>query len=170
MTTLPARVHVFGDDIDTDVITPGRFLGSTDPAVLAKACFAGLTDDFAARVSLGDLVFAGENFGCGSSREHAPIAIKAVGIGCVVARSFARLFFRNAINVGLPVIECAAAVDAARDGDEASVDLARGTIDVAGKRFGFLPLEPGVLAILQAGGLMPLLRARGATPTTMGIG
>jgi 3-isopropylmalate/(R)-2-methylmalate dehydratase small subunit len=153
-------IHLFGDHVDTDVIIPARYLNQSDPAQLATHCFEPIASAFHERVRSGDIVFAGENFGCGSSREHAPIAIKATGIACIVARSFARIFYRSAINIGLPVVVCPSAVEVARDGDRARVDVERGAVDVGGARFTVAPYPAEVLGIIAAGGLVPFMRRR----------
>ena len=127
-----ARVFRFGDGISTDAIMPGRYNLTTDPAALAKACFIENRPDFHETVRQGDVIVAGNNFGCGSSREHAPLSIKASGVSAVVARSFARIFYRNAVNLGLPVIRCADLHDAVQDGDEVVVDTEHGTIVAGG--------------------------------------
>lgn len=163
------RVHKFGDHVDTDVIIPATLLGKTDPESLARGCFSAVYPGFSARVQPGDLLFAGENFGCGSSREHAPLAIKATGIGCVVAASFSRIFYRSAINVGLPIAICPAAVPKAQDGAPASVDFVAGTVTVAGESFPFPPFPPEIVGILESGGLVGFmikrLKAEQATGT-----
>src|SRR5206468_6432773 len=125
----------FGDAISTDAIIPGRDNVTTDPAALGKACFVEARPDFAASVRPSDVIVGGRNFGCGSSREHAPMAIKAAGIQAVVARSFARIFYRNAINIGLPVLQCDAVYDAVADGDSVSIEIRSGSIEVNGKMF-----------------------------------
>ena len=122
------RVHKFGDNIDTDVIIPARYLNSSDPAELAKSCMEDIDPDFVKRVQKGDIMVANKNFGCGSSREHAPIAIKAAGVSCVIAETFARIFYRNAINIGLPIIECKEASEGIEDGDDVEVDFDSGMI------------------------------------------
>ncbi|HIT88972.1 MAG TPA: 3-isopropylmalate dehydratase small subunit [Candidatus Merdenecus merdavium] len=122
------KVFKYGDNVDTDVIIPARYLNSSDPAELAQHCMIDIDKDFAKRVSKGDLIVANKNFGCGSSREHAPIAIKASGISCVIAETFARIFYRNAINIGLPIIECEAAAKDIDAGDEVEVDFDSGMI------------------------------------------
>ena len=114
-------VHKYGDNVDTDVIIPARYLNSSDPKELAKKCMEDIDADFVNRVKTGDIIVANKNFGCGSSREHAPIAIKASGIACVVAETFARIFYRNAINIGLPIIECPSAAQAIKAGDEVEI-------------------------------------------------
>ena len=154
------NAHVFGDHIDTDVIIPAKYLNHADPAQLALRCFEPLVDNFAQQVKPGDLLFAGENFGCGSSREHAPIAIKGAGIACVVARSFARIFYRSAINIGLAVVVCPAAVEVARAGDRAIVDVEAGHVEVNGKRFAVAPYPAEVLGIIESGGLVPFMQRR----------
>lgn len=122
------QVHKFGDNIDTDVIIPARYLNSSDPAELATHCMEDIDKEFVNKVKAGDLIVATKNFGCGSSREHAPIAIKASGVSCVIAETFARIFYRNAINIGLPIIECKEAAEAINEGDEVEVDFDSGII------------------------------------------
>lgn len=121
-------VHRYGDNVDTDVIIPARYLNTSDPKELAKFCMIDIDADFADRVKPGDIIVAGKNFGCGSSREHAPIAIKASGISCVIAENFARIFYRNSINIGLPIIECPEASKDIEAGDEVEVDFDNGII------------------------------------------
>ncbi|MCJ7769455.1 MAG: 3-isopropylmalate dehydratase small subunit, partial [Dehalococcoidales bacterium] len=125
---LKGRVFKYGANVDTDAIIPARYLNVSEPAELAKHCMEDIDVDFVKRVKPGDIIVAETNFGCGSSREHAPLAIKASGISCVIAKSFARIFFRNSINIGLPLLECAAAVDNTRNGQTLEVDLASGKI------------------------------------------
>jgi 3-isopropylmalate/(R)-2-methylmalate dehydratase small subunit len=160
---LRGHVHRYGDHIDTDIIIAARYLNTTDPAELAKCCMEDAGDDFVARVQPGDIMVAGENFGCGSSREHAPIAIKACGVSAVVARSFARIFFRNAINVGLPILECPAAADAAQAGDVMEVDLDTGVIRniTRGAEYQAEPFPPFLREIIDAGGLVNFVKAKG---------
>jgi 3-isopropylmalate/(R)-2-methylmalate dehydratase small subunit len=157
-----AKTWIYGDNIDTDVIIPARYLITSDPTELAHHAMEDLDPDFASHVSSGDVVVAGANFGCGSSREHAPIALKAAGVSAVVARSFARIFFRNAINVGLPICVSPAAVDAISDDDEVTVNLNAGKVfdHTTGSSFDVEPLPPFVLAIVEAGGLVEWVRAR----------
>jgi 3-isopropylmalate dehydratase small subunit len=155
------RVFKFGDAISTDAIIPGRYNVTTDPTALGKACFIEARPDFATGVQPGDVIVAGRNFGCGSSREHAPMAIKAAGIQAVVARSFARIFYRNAINIGLPVIQCDALYDAVGDGDPISVDIRSGGIDANGKMFTGETPGPVAMAIMEAGTLIDLIKTRG---------
>ena len=122
------RVFRYGDNVDTDVIIPARYLNSSDPKELAQHCMEDIDKSFIDRVQPGDIIVADKNFGCGSSREHAPIAIKAAGVGCVIAQTFARIFYRNAINIGMPIIECPEAVKGIQDGDEVKVDFDSGMI------------------------------------------
>lgn len=146
----------YGRDIDTDVIIPARYLNTSDPAELAKHCMEDLDTTFVERVQPGDIIVAEENFGCGSSREHAPIAIKAAGVDAVIAKSFARIFYRNSINTGLAILECPEAVDTIKDGDEVSVDADTGTItDVTtGETFQAQPFPPFIAEIIEEGGLV----------------
>ena len=146
----------FGDDVNTDEIIPAIYLNMTDRHELAAHCMEGLDAQFSKKVQPGDVIVAGKNFGCGSSREHAPVAIKAGGVQCVVAQSFARIFFRNAINIGLPIAECPAAAADAQTGDQIEVDFARGAVAnlTRGKTYRFSPFSPELQAIVDAGGLM----------------
>jgi 3-isopropylmalate/(R)-2-methylmalate dehydratase small subunit len=150
----------FGDNVDTDVILPGKYLVLIDPNDLAKHAMEGLDADFPAKAKKGIVVVGGKNFGCGSSREQAPLALKYSGVKCVLAESFARIFFRNAINIGLPAIECKGVSAAVDDGDEITVDFEAGTIqDVTkGKSFQVAKLPPFILEILADGGLIEYLR------------
>jgi 3-isopropylmalate dehydratase small subunit len=157
---ISGRIHVFGDHIDTDVILPTHAIVTTDPTVLRKHCLSGLVENFAARVQPGDFIVAGENFGCGSSREHAPLALKAAGIGCIVAASFSRIFYRNAINIGLGIIECAQARDHAAPGAPVTADFETSTLTLGEWRYDFPRLPPEVLQILMAGGLVPYMQRR----------
>lgn len=157
---LKGFVHKFGDHIDTDVIIPTEFVGRSEPDWLARGCFSKVFPGFSDRVKPGDLIFAGENFGCGSSREHAPLAIKATGIACVVAASFSRIFYRSAINIGLPVIVCPQAIKNSIAGEEAEVNLSAGVVIAGGRQFPFPQFPPQVMAILQGGGLVPLMIER----------
>lgn len=122
------KVYKYGDNVDTDVIIPARYLNVPDPAELARHCMEDIDIDFAKKVNKGDIIVANKNFGCGSSREHAPIAIKASGVSCVIAETFARIFYRNAINIGLPIIECPEAAKAIEAGDEVEIDFDSGMI------------------------------------------
>ena len=154
------KAHKYGDNVDTDVIIPARHLNTSDPDELAAHCMEDIDPAFAARVRCGDILVAGRNFGCGSSREHAPIAIKASGISCVVAESFARIFYRNALNIGLPILECPAAAKAISAGDDVSVDLATGEIAdlTTGQRFQAEPFPPFMMELIAAGGLAAYLK------------
>ena len=156
------RVWKFGDNVDTDVIIPARYLNVSTPEELARHCMEGIDPDFASAVQRGDIIVAGENFGCGSSREHAPLAIKESGIACVVAKSFARIFYRNAINIGLPILACAQAVEETEKGDQLTVDLRAGTITNprTGRTYQTPPFPAFVMGIIQAGGLIPYTRER----------
>ena len=149
-------VHRYGRDIDTDVIIPARYLNTSDPAELAKHCLEDLDTEFVNNVQPGDIIVADENFGCGSSREHAPIAIKAAGVDVVIAKSFARIFYRNAINVGLPIIECPEAVDCIEEGDAVFADTSTGVIEdlTTGESWDVRPFEPFIQEIVEAGGLV----------------
>lgn len=148
--------HRYGRDIDTDVIIPARYLNTSDPAELAKHCLEDLDKGFVAKVQPGDILVAEENFGCGSSREHAPICIKAAGVSCVIAKSFARIFYRNSINIGLPIMECPEAVDAIKQGDAVKVDADAGTItdETTGETFQAHPFPPFIREIIEKGGLV----------------
>ena len=152
--------HRYGRDIDTDVIIPARYLNTSDPAELAKHCLEDLDKGFVAKVQLGDILVAEENFGCGSSREHAPICIKAAGVSCVIAKSFARIFYRNSINIGLPIMECPEAVDAIKQGDMVKVDADAGTItdETTGETFQAHPFPPFIREIIEKGGLVARTR------------
>ena len=155
----PDWKHRYGRDIDTDVIIPARYLTTSDPAELAKHCLEDLDTSFVERVQPGDIIVADENFGCGSSREHAPIAIKAAGVDVVIAKSFARIFYRNSINIGLPIMECPEAVDAISAGDTVSVNFDTGVItdETTGKTFQAEPFPPFIQKIIADGGLMKSL-------------
>ena len=147
----------FGDDVNTDEIMPARYLNVIDEGELAAHCMEGIDADFPNKAQPGDVIVAGSNFGCGSSREHAPICIKALGISCVVAESFARIFFRNAINIGLPIAECPEAARAVAPGDELEVDFAQGKVinHTRGASHTFEPFPPRLQEIIDAGGLIP---------------
>ena len=149
----------YGDNVDTDVIIPARYLNTSDPKELASHCMEDIDPDFLQKVKPGDIIVAGSNFGCGSSREHAPLAIKTAGISCVVAKSFARIFYRNAINIGLPIMECPEAVDAISAGDTVSVNFDTGVItdETTGKTFQAEPFPPFIQKIIADGGLMKAL-------------
>lgn len=151
-------VHRFGDHIDTDVILPGKYLNLYKPEDLGPHCLEGLDPTFTDRVQAGDVIIAGENFGTGSSREHAPIAIKAVGITCVVAISFARIFYRNAINIGLPVFVCPELVSHVKNGERITVDVTQGLFIVNGSSFSASPFPTYIQDIISEGGLVPFVR------------
>lgn len=156
MKNAKGRVFKYGDNIDTDVIIPARYLNSSDPAELATHCMEDIDKEFIKKVQKGDIIVAEKNFGCGSSREHAPIAIKASGVSCVIASTFARIFYRNAINIGLPILECDAAAQEIQAGDEVEVDFDTGVItDVTtGKTYKAQPFPPFIQNIIQKGGLL----------------
>ena len=156
---IKGTVHKFGNDVDTDVIIPARYLNTSSEQELAAHCMEDLDADFVNKLKAGDIIVAQDNFGCGSSREHAPIAIKACGVSLVVANSFARIFYRNAINIGLPILECPEAVNAISAGDTLSCDLAKGEIvnETTGERFTAQPFPPFIRDIIDAGGLMKSL-------------
>lgn len=155
-------VHAYGRDVDTDVIIPARYLNTSDPAELAKHCMEDIDADFVDRVQPGDIIVARENFGCGSSREHAPVAIKASGVAVVVASSFARIFYRNAINTGLPIVVCPEAASGARTGDRLRVDLAAGTVEnlTRGTTFVAQAFPPFMRDLIERGGLLPYVKSR----------
>ena len=157
-------VHKYGDHVDTDVIIPARYLATQDPKELAAHCMEDIDPAFAGKVHEGDILVAGANFGCGSSREHAPIAIKASGISCVIAKTFARIFYRNAINIGLAILECPAASEGIADGDEVSVDFDTGVITnvTKGETYQAEPFPPFIKDMINKGGLMASLKAREA--------
>jgi 3-isopropylmalate/(R)-2-methylmalate dehydratase small subunit len=160
--------HVYGDNVDTDVILPGPYMNLSEPQQLAAHCLEGLDPGFATKVRPGDILVAGRNFGCGSSREHAPIALKACGLSCVVAKSFARIFFRNAINVGLPVIVAPEAVDHIEDGQVVSVDVGRGRIVAGTRESAAQRFPPFIQELIDAGGLEHFVRARLAARAATG--
>ena len=153
------RVHKYGSDVDTDVIIPARYLNTSSAEELATHCMEDIDPDFVSRVQKGDIIVAEDNFGCGSSREHAPIAIKASGVSLVIANTFARIFYRNAINIGLPILECPEAVKAIRAGDTVSCDLAKGVItdETTGETFRAQPFPDFIQKIIDAGGLLKSL-------------
>ena len=156
------KVFKYGDNVDTDVIIPARYLNAPSPEELAKHCMEDIDASFATTVKPGDIMVGGANFGCGSSREHAPIAIRACGVRCVIAASFARIFYRNAINIGFPILECPEAAAAINNGDTVSVDFATGKIidDTTGETFQAVALPPFIEKIVEHNGLLPYLKAR----------
>ena len=159
---LKGTVHKFGDDLDTDVIIPARYLNTTERKILAEHCMEGVAPGFHRRVKKGDILVAGKNFGSGSSREHAPVALKAAGISLVIARSFARIFYRNAFNTGLPLLESAEAVKGTKAGDRLEVELERGEIINlrTGRKFFAEPVPGFMLELVRDGGLVPHLRSK----------
>ena len=162
---LKGKVHKYGANVDTDVIIPARYLYLSEPDELAEHCMEDIDPEFVGRVKPGDIMVATTNFGCGSSREHAPIAIKAVGISCIIAKSFARIFFRNAINIGLPLLECDEAVDKIEAGDLVEVDLSRGSIKNLNSDLEFTakPYPDFMAELIAAGGLIEYTKKRIAT-------
>lgn len=159
---LKGKVHKYGADVNTDVIIPARYLSLSDPDELAKHCMEDIDADFLNRVKSGDIIMATTNFGCGSSREHAPLAIKAAGVSCVIAKSFARIFFRNAINIGLPLLECEEAVDNTESGNLLEVDLSSGEIKnlTRGMTFTAEPYPDFMAELITTGGLIEYTKQR----------
>src|SRR5450759_1142416 len=159
---LKGKVWKFGDNIDTDAIIPARYLTTSDPQELAKHCMEDADPAFITKMKSGDMIVGGENFGCGSSREHAPIAIKAAGVSCVVAKSFARIFYRNCFNMGLPIFESVEAVDGIKEGDQLEVDADAGVIRnlTSNKTFKVAPVPPFMQELIAAGGLMAYTRKK----------
>ena len=156
---MKGKAWKFGNDIDTDIIVPGRYLIYTDEERLSKHCMEGLDPDFSDKCNKGDFIVAGTNFGCGSSREHAPIALKGVGVGAVIAESFARIFYRNATNVGVPLLEAPGITELIENEEEIEVDMDKGTITTsAGDTITFKKLHPFMLEILEQGGLIEYLK------------
>lgn len=154
------KVWKFGNDIDTDVIIPARYLNTSDPEELAKHCMEDASPGFSGRIAKGDIIVAGKNFGCGSSREHAPIAIKACGVSCVIAKSFARIFYRNSINIGLPILEVPEACDEISEGDEVRVDTQTGVVEnlTTGKTYQANPFPEFMGKIMASGGLIEYVK------------
>lgn len=155
------KVFKYQDNIDTDVIIPARYLNTTDPKELAKKCMVDIDEEFAQKVKEGDFIVAGENFGCGSSREHAPIAIKESGIKCVIAKNYARIFYRNSFNIGLPILESEEAVDKIDNGDEIKVDISTGEIKNITKNevYHANPIPEFMQKIIESGGLVEYVKA-----------
>ncbi|MDR1722004.1 MAG: 3-isopropylmalate dehydratase small subunit [Methanobrevibacter sp.] len=159
---MKGKVWKFGNDIDTDIIIPGRYLVHTDAETLSKHCMEGLDPEFYKKVSPGDIIVGGKNFGCGSSREHAPIAIAGAGIGAIIAESFARIFYRNATNVGIPLLEAPGISKVLNEGDEIEIDMENGYIIKSdGSKYKFKKLPPFMLEILEKGGLIKYLKEKG---------
>ncbi|MBQ7316447.1 MAG: 3-isopropylmalate dehydratase small subunit [Clostridia bacterium] len=158
------KVFKYGDNVDTDVIIPARYLNAPSPAELAKHCMEDIDADFVSNVKAGDIMVGGANFGCGSSREHAPISIRAAGISCVIAASFARIFYRNAINIGFPILECPEAAEKINAGDEVTVDFETGVITdlTTGETFKATAFPAFINGIIENGGLLPYLKAKQA--------
>ncbi len=156
------KVHKYGRDIDTDVIIPARYLTTSNPDELAKHCLEDLDSNFVAKVKKGDILVAEENFGCGSSREHAPIAIKAAGVSAVIAKSFARIFYRNAINIGLPILESEEAVNGINNGNEVEINTETGEITnlTTGKTFKTTPFPDFIRRIIEKGGLINYVKEK----------
>jgi 3-isopropylmalate dehydrogenase/3-isopropylmalate/(R)-2-methylmalate dehydratase small subunit len=159
---LQGKAWKFGDDIDTDVIIPARYLNTSDPQELARHCMEDADPEFAGRVRPGDIIVAGRNFGSGSSREHAPLAIKTAGVSCVIAASFARIFYRNAFNIGLPIFEAPEAVEKIRAGDLVRVDVDGGKIAnlTSGEEYEIIPVPPFMQEIISAGGLINYVKEK----------
>ena len=165
---LKGKTWKFGADIDTDQIIPARYLNTSDPKELAKHCMEDADPEFVKKMKLGDIIVADKNFGCGSSREHAPIAIKTAGISCVIAKSFARIFYRNSFNMGLPIVECPEAADVIKEGDEVEVDLGSGEIKIIKSQISNLksqifhaqPIPPFMQELLNTGGLMAWVKKK----------
>ena len=158
------KVWKFGDHVDTDVIIPARYLNAPEPSELAKHCMEDIDQSFSGTVQAGDIMVGGWNFGCGSSREHAPIAIQASGISCVIAASFARIFYRNSINIGFPILECPEASEAIKAGDSVTVDTETGVIvdETTGETFQAKPFPPFIQKIVESGGLLKYLKEKQA--------
>ena len=157
---LKGKAWKFGDDVDTDAIIPARYLNTSDPEELAQHCMEDADPKFVQKVAPGDFIIAGKNFGCGSSREHAPIAIKHAKVAAVIAGSFARIFYRNAINIGLPILECAAASATLNSGDNVVIDLTAGTICRGDEVFQAEPFPEFMQQLIEAGGLIPYTMAK----------
>ncbi len=154
------KVWIFGDDVNTDLIIPGKYLELVDPEEMAEHAMEGIDPDFPKKIQMGDIVVGGSNFGCGSSREHAPLALKYAGIGAVIAESFARIYYRNSINIGLPALECPGITEAVEEGDTVEVDVAGGTIQIirTGAELSFTPLPDFMVEVLNDGGLVGYLK------------
>ena len=160
MESVRGNVFCYGDNVDTDVIIPARYLNTPDAGELAKHAMEDIDPSFVKRVRPGDMIVAGWNFGCGSSREHAPLVLKTNKVGCIIAKSFARIFYRNAINIGMPILECEEACNKIEDGDEIEVHFDTGVIENITRKESYQaqPFPPFIQGIIDAGGLMPYLR------------
>ncbi len=156
------KVFKYGDNVDTDVIIPARYLNAPSPEELAKHCMEDIDKDFVKNVKAGDIMVGGANFGCGSSREHAPISIRAAGISCVIAKSFARIFYRNSINIGFPILECAEAAEKINNGDDVEVDFGTGVIKdkTTGETFRATAFPPFINKIIENGGLLKYVKSK----------
>src|SRR3989339_1271746 len=159
---MKGKAWKFNDNVDTDLIIPARYLNTSDPAELAKHCMEDADPNWVNKMQKGDFIVAGENFGCGSSREHAPIAIKAAGVSAVIAKSFARIFYRNAINIGLPILECPEAADEIKEGDEIEVNLAKGEIKNLTSKMIYhaQPFPEFMQKLIKAGGLISYIKKK----------
>jgi 3-isopropylmalate/(R)-2-methylmalate dehydratase small subunit len=157
------KVFKLGDHVDTDVILPARYMNDPDPQTMAPHCLEDVIENLPGRIQKGDILVAGKNFGCGSSREHAPVAIAAIGFGCVIAKDYARIFYRSSFNLGLPILEAPELTEDVREGDVLSVSLDLGQIrnETTGKDYAFHPFPPFMRELLEAGGLIPYVQARG---------
>ncbi len=162
MQKIKGKLWKFGDDVDTDAIIPARYLNTSDPAELARHCMEDADPSFSSKLSPGDIIVAGKNFGCGSSREHAPLAIKAAGVACVIAESFARIFYRNAINIGLPILESPEASQKLQEGEQVEVDLEKGEIRALpdGENYNAVPFPPFMRELIAVGGLINYVRQK----------
>jgi len=160
--SITGKAWKYGDNVDTDAIIPARYLNMSSAEELAAHAMEDMDRSFATEVKPGDIIVAGKNFGCGSSREHAPLALKGCGVGCVIAESFARIFYRNAINIGLPILECGQAAQEIQAGQTLDVDLSEGTIHVreTGRTYRAMPYPPFMLALIDAGGLVEYTRRK----------
>ncbi len=162
LENITGQVWEYGDDIDTDVIIPARYLNTSDSEKLAQHCFADLDDQFTEKIESGDIIAAGENFGCGSSREHAPLALKGAGVGCIIAASFARIFYRNSINIGLPIVESKEAARKIFQGDKVKINLNEGIISNLTRKedYEIEPFPPFIQNLMEAGGLIEYTRRK----------
>jgi len=160
--TLRGRAFKYGDNVDTDVIIPARYCTAYTPEELGPHCLEDLDPEFAKKVKKGDIIVGGKNFGCGSSRENAPLAIRGAGVSCVIAKSFARIFYRNSLNIGLPILESEAAVDSTDSGDELRIDLSGGTIEnlTSGRSFSSVPFPEQIQRIIRLGGMVNFVKER----------